>query len=121
MDPFLPANCTIRPTYSVKWAESVVKNTIEKHSRGSKFFLEFSHLSVRTLAMVLARNRGEWHTIRRFIANVDRLYNCYADKPDNGACLTYNLTFVKVLFVQNARNSRIKSFSDWAEGLTRFE
>ena len=107
-----------RPSYSLKWADTVVNSTFEKYPRGGKFFIQFTGLSREHLGLILARNRGEWHTIRRQIKNIDRIFDLNDGLNRDLDHLALNLYAMMEVFEINAQNSHIQTFADWARGLT---
>lgn len=116
--PFSSGKSPLRPKYSLKWAESVVKSTFQKHPRGANFFSHYTGLSWKKLAFILARNNGEWHTIRLCIASLERAYEITVDMGKSIRLLKNNLWGMMQVFVKNARKSNIQTFAQWAEGLT---
>lgn len=65
---------SLRPTlkYDLNWAQSVVNQALEKHSRVSESFLEFMGMDRKTLALLLARGRPEWALLRDMLKTGDK-------------------------------------------------
>lgn len=107
-----------RPTYGLNWADSVIKDTSRKHPRGLSFFEQFTGLSRDMLAFILARNKGEWHTCRKCIKNLERMYDLREHFRHDLEWLAINLLASVQVFEKNAQESHIETFASWAEGLT---
>lgn len=57
--------------YSYSWALTVVHKALEKHARVSEIFLEFTGLTDRQLARLVAEGRPEWPRLRRMLQILD--------------------------------------------------
>lgn len=116
--PFSSGSSPRRPTYSLWWAEGVIKDVARKYPRGLKFWEQFTRLSREHLAFILARNNGEWHSIRLCIKNIERIYDIRDNYHHDDDYLAFNLYCLMETFEKNAMNSRSQTFAAWAEGLT---
>ena len=63
--PLIPAH------YPLSWALSIVQRLERKHTRGLQLFIEFSGLSRRQLAKLLADGRPEFQVCRKIIQKLE--------------------------------------------------
>lgn len=114
----LPGSSPRKPTYSIKWAESIVKNLYEKHTRGANFWSDLSRISQEQMAMILARNTGEWHHIRRMVAKMDFQYHLMDIQPWKSREMIAMLGNLLIETAEKAREDGKKTFADFLEDLT---
>lgn len=117
--PGYPLVSTQKRTYSLLWADSVVQKLREKHPRGLKAWEQETGIFQSKLAMILARNEGEWHHIRRCIALLDTQLGLL-DKLERKTPLMEKAITIHTLvnLLKNGGSALKKTFQLWLVGLT---
>jgi hypothetical protein len=70
MKPLQPAS------YSLTWANDVVKHLKNKHARGAEIVEEMLRVTPKQLALYLAKNDPLWKELRNLIKISDNWYRC---------------------------------------------
>jgi len=102
--------------YPIEWAEGVVNRALEAHARVSEDFLNFTGLSRRQLARVLAEGRPEWPILRDMLKVLD---NWCSRSRYNYTPVYYFTNLIKMYRLRLPEGLRI--YLDKREFCTRIE